>query len=67
MGWGQEGGNVDPDQWLDEGELTELPEIPTEEVEVGVGEQPEDQKRPELDPGPDLDIPILPRRSRSDS
>ena len=34
--------------------------IPTEETEVGVREQPEDQRRPELYPEPDLDIPTLP-------
>ena len=32
--------DIDPDQWLDEGELTELLEVPREEVEVGVREQP---------------------------
>ena len=32
-------------------------------MEVGVREQPEDQRRPELDPEPDLDIPFLPEDS----
>ena len=41
--------------------MTELPEIPNEEAEVGVREQPEDQRRQELYPEPDLDIPILPK------
>ena len=41
--------------------MTELPEIPIEEAEVGVRKQPEDQRRPELYPKPDLDIPILPK------
>ena len=49
--------NIDPDWWLDKGELMELPEVPREEAEVGVREQPEDQRRPELYPEPDLDIP----------
>ena len=38
----------------------ELPEVPREEAQVGVREQPEDQRRPELHPEPDLDIPIFP-------
>ena len=54
--------DVDPDQGrLDEGELTELLQISIEEAEVGLREQPEDQRRPELYPKPDLDIPILPK------
>ena len=40
--------------------MTELLEVPREEVEVGVREQPEDQRRPELNLEPDQDIPILP-------
>ena len=40
--------------------MTELPEIPIEKAEVGVGEQPEDQKRQELYPKSNLDIHILP-------
>ena len=55
----QNPGDVDRDQWLDEGELTELPEIPIEEVEVGVRKQPEDQRGPKLYPEPELDIQIL--------
>ena len=51
--------DIDPDWWLDEGKLTELPEVPRDEVEVGVIKQPEDQRRPELYPEPDLDILIL--------
>ena len=34
--------DLDLDRWLDEGELTELPETPREETEVGTREQPED-------------------------
>ena len=30
--------DIDPDRWLDEGELMELLEIPIEEEEVGVRE-----------------------------
>ena len=33
--------DVDLDQWLDEGELTKLPEVHREEMEVGAREQPE--------------------------
>ena len=51
---------IDQDRWLDEGELTDVPEIPREEAEVGVREQPTGPKRPELYPEPDQDIPILP-------
>ena len=53
--------DVDPDRWLDEGELTEPPEIPIKDTEVRVREQPEDQRRHELYPEPDLDIHILPK------
>ena len=35
--------DIDLDPWLDKGELTELLEVPGEETEVGVREQPEDQ------------------------
>ena len=52
--------DVDPDQRLTKRELTKLPKVPREEAEVGVREQPEDQRRPEFYPEPDLDIPILP-------
>ena len=40
--------------------MTEIPEVPREETEVGAREQPEDQGRPELYPEPDLGIPIIP-------
>ena len=39
--------------------MTKLPELPIEEVEVGVKEQPENQRGPDLYPELDLDIPIL--------
>ena len=41
--------------------MTELQEIPNKESKVGVRGQPEDQRRQELYPEPDLDIPILPK------
>ena len=31
--------DVDLDRWLDEGELTELPKVHREEIEIGVREQ----------------------------
>ena len=34
--------DLDLDRWLEEGELTELPEIPRKEMEVETREQPED-------------------------
>ena len=42
--------------------MTKLPKVPREEGDVGVREQPEDQRRPELYPESDLYIPILPER-----
>ena len=47
-------------RWLDEGELTELTEVPREEMDVGARKQPEDQGRHELHPEPDLEIPFIP-------
>ena len=52
--------DLDPDWWLDEGELIELMEVPREETEEGAREQPEDQGRTELHPEPDLYIPMIP-------
>ena len=40
--------------------MTELPEVPREETEVGAREQPEEQGRHELHPEPDLEIPVIP-------
>ena len=44
---------------LDEGELTELLEVPREETEVRAREPPEDQGKNELHPEPALDIPMI--------
>ena len=52
--------DVDLNWWLDEGKLTELPEVPREEMEVRAREQTVDQGRPDGHPEPDLDIPIIP-------
>ena len=52
--------DLDSNQWLDEGELTELPQIPIEEAEMRVRGQAKDSEVPELYTGPNLDILILP-------
>ena len=39
--------------------MTELPEVPRDETEVGAREQPEDQGRPEIHPEPDLDLSMI--------
>ena len=52
--------DIDPDQWLDKGELTELPEIPRAEAEERVGNEAEALGIPEVDTGPYLEIPIIP-------
>ena len=51
--------DLDSNQWLDEGELTELPQIPIEEAEARVGVQTEDVGGLELYPEPYLDILIF--------
>ena len=52
--------DIDRDQWLDEEELKELPEIPREEAEERVGNKAEDPGTPEADTGLYLEIPIFP-------
>ena len=52
--------DLDSDRWLDEGELTKLPEIQIEEAKGRVRGQAEDSVELELYTEPDLDIPILP-------
>ena len=52
--------DMDPDWWLEEGKLTELPVIPIEEAVVRVGDQAEDSGALEADTEPELDIPTLP-------
>ena len=48
--------DVDPDQWLDKGELTELPETALGEAEMRSLEPFLDQRGPEIPPEPDLEI-----------
>ena len=47
--------DLDPNQWLDEGELTELLEIHREEAEERVGNEADGTGS-----GPYLEIPIIP-------
>ena len=44
----------------DEGELTELPEVPLREAERGYMEPLADQRNPEIPPEPALEIQIIP-------
>ena len=52
--------DIDPDQWLDEGELMEQPEIPREKAEVRLGNEAENLRNIRADVGPVLEIPIVP-------
>ena len=49
--------DLDPDLWVDEGELTELPEIPVEEVILR--EPCLDPVNPEVINTPDTDVPMI--------
>ena len=51
---------IDPDRWLDEGELTKLLEAPLREAERGYMELLADQRNPEIPPEPALEIQIIP-------
>ena len=51
--------DLDPDQWLDEGESTELPEIPRDETETETRNLQENQGRQELLPEITPDIPMI--------
>ena len=55
----QEPAEVDPDRWTDEGELTELPEIPIVDGERVFRETSMDLVNPEIIVGPDLEIPMI--------
>ena len=56
----QDPADIDPDRWLDKGELTELLEAPPDEGEQGSVELSVDQKNPEIPPEPALEIQIVP-------
>ena len=49
--------DLEPDLWVDEGELTELPEIPVEEVILR--EPCLDPVNPEVINTPDTDVPMI--------
>ena len=52
--------DIDPDQWLDEGELTELLEVPRMEAEEMSGNEAEALITSEADNRPYVEIPIIP-------
>ena len=52
--------DIDPNRWLDKGELTELPKAPLGEGEMRSQEQFFDQRSPEIPPEPDLEIQVIP-------
>ena len=51
--------DIDPDQWLDEDELTELPEVQRREAEEMLENKAEPPVTSEADNGPYLEIPII--------
>ena len=53
--------DLDPDQWLEEGELTELPEVHRREAEEMLGSKAEVPVISEVDNGPYLELPIIPK------
>ena len=52
--------DTDPNQWLDKGELAELPEAPLGEAEMRFRELFLDWRGPEILPEPDLEIQVIP-------
>ena len=55
----QEPADVDPDLWTDEGELTELPDIPVGDGDGVLPVTSMDPVNPEVIATPDLDIPMI--------
>ena len=55
----QEPTDVDPDGWVEEGELTELPEISVGERERVFMETRPDPLNPEITVEPDLEVPMI--------
>ena len=55
----QEPADIDPDRWIDEGELTELPEISVGERERVYMETRPNPFNPEITAEPDLEIPMI--------
>ena len=52
--------DIDPDRWLDEGKLTELPEAPLGKAERRHIEPSVDQRNQDIPPEPALKIQIIP-------
>ena len=55
----QEPADVDPDRWIDEGELTELPEIPVVDRERVLRKMWMDPVNPKIIAVPDLEVPMI--------
>ena len=55
----QEPTDVDPDGWVEEGELTELPEISVGEKDRVFMETRLDPVNPEITAEPDIEIPMI--------
>ena len=52
--------DIDPDRWLDKGELTELPKAPLGEVEMRSRELSIDRRDLEIPPEPEIEIQVIP-------
>ena len=52
--------DIDHERWLDDGELTKLPEAPLGEAEMRSRELFLDRRSPEILPEPDLEIQVIP-------
>ena len=52
--------DIDPNRWLDKGELAELPETPMGEAEIMSKETTGYRRDPEIPPEPDLEISVIP-------
>ena len=55
----QDAEDIDPDRWLDEGELTEIREAPLGKMERRSIEPSVNQRKPEIPPEPALEIQIV--------
>ena len=51
--------DINPDGWLDKGELAELPKTPMEEAEIMPRETTGDWRDPEIPLEPYLEIPVI--------
>ena len=57
----QEPNDVDPNRWIDEGELTELPEVSLGERERGYMETGSYPESPEITAEPAIEIQVIPK------